>query len=189
MKRRQLLLSFAGLHMFGSVEGAKSSNVRVTIFEDLQCSDCKVLRDMLDEVILPKYGGQVAFEHRDFPLPRHEWSRPAAAAARHFDRVRDGLGFQFRRRCFNKQSRITLNGLAVEVQDFAGREGCDPAAARASLLDKALLDAVESDFQEGLARGIAKTPTVLAGSEVLVEAFPASALANAIDLALKAGRP
>jgi protein-disulfide isomerase len=189
INRRQWILSCLVLPVFGSVEGAKSSNVRVMIFEDLQCSDCKILRDMLDEVILPKYGGSVAFEHKDFPLPRHEWARPAAVAARHFDQVRDGLGFQFRRYCFDKQRQITLSGLPDEIREFAARAGCDPAAARAALTDKVLLDAVESDFQEGLARGIARTPTVLVGAEVLVETFPVEAMANAIDLALKAGRP
>ena len=37
-------------------------------------------RRMLDEKLLPKYGDEVAFVHRDFPLAKHAWARQAAAA-------------------------------------------------------------------------------------------------------------
>ena len=60
------------------VEGNKSSAVRVIAYEDLQCPDCAVYRKMLDEKLLPKYGGTVAFEHREFPLRKHQWARPAS---------------------------------------------------------------------------------------------------------------
>ena len=63
------------------IEGNPKSNVRVVIFEDLQCPDCAVFRKMLDEKLLPKYKATVAFEHHDFPLAKHSWARQAAVAA------------------------------------------------------------------------------------------------------------
>ena len=62
------------------VEGNPSSTVRVQIWEDLQCPDCADFRVMLDQELLPKFRGTVAFEHRDFPLPKHAWARKAAPA-------------------------------------------------------------------------------------------------------------
>ena len=69
------------------VEGKAGSDVRVLIYEDLQCSDCAAFRKMLDENLLPRYAGSVAFEHRDFPLAKHAWARKAAVASRHFART------------------------------------------------------------------------------------------------------
>jgi len=66
------------------IEGNPSSQVRVVAYEDLQCPDCAVYRRMMDERLLPAYRDKVAFEHRDFPLPRHTWARKAAIAARFF---------------------------------------------------------------------------------------------------------
>src|SRR5450759_2714195 len=69
------------------VEGLASSPVRVIAYEDLQCPDCATYRKMLDEKLLAAYRAKAAFEHRDFPLPKHSWARPAAVAARFFHEV------------------------------------------------------------------------------------------------------
>ena len=45
------LLASAADHL---VEGKPDSEVRVLIYEDLQCSDCAVFRKMLDEKLLPR---------------------------------------------------------------------------------------------------------------------------------------
>ena len=80
------LLLFAALASAGTndlVEGNPSAAVKVTIFDDLQCGYCQTLRTMLDEKLLPRYGTQVAFIHRDLPLGRHDWARSAAMVARY----------------------------------------------------------------------------------------------------------
>src|ERR1017187_3105684 len=79
------------------VEGNPSSPVRVTIYDDLQCNYCQTLRTMLDEKLLPRYGRQVAFIHRDLPLGRHEWARTAAMVARWVYEQDPRLGIVFRR--------------------------------------------------------------------------------------------
>ena len=63
------------------IEGNPSAAVKVTIYDDLQCGYCQMLRTMLDEKLLPRYGTQVAFIHRDLPLGRHDWARSAAMVA------------------------------------------------------------------------------------------------------------
>ena len=64
-----------------AVEGRADSTVRAVIYEDLQCPDCAAFERMLNEKLLPQYGGKVAFIHRDFPLAKHAWARRAAIAA------------------------------------------------------------------------------------------------------------
>ena len=53
-----MLISSAGLLAQGLVEGRAGSPVRVLIYEDLQCPDCASFRVMMDQQILPKYGGR-----------------------------------------------------------------------------------------------------------------------------------
>jgi protein-disulfide isomerase len=79
------------------VEGLAESPVRAIVYEDLQCPDCAAFRRMLDDKLLPAYGGKVAFVHRDFPLAKHAWARRAAIAARFFTDQKPELGLEYRR--------------------------------------------------------------------------------------------
>src|SRR4051812_10645644 len=89
------------------VEGNATSPVRVLIYEDLQCPDCADFRKMLDTELLPRFKGTVAFEHRDFPLVKHAWARPAAIASRFFEGISPDLAVEFRKTTMASQSKIT----------------------------------------------------------------------------------
>ena len=103
------------------VEGNPASPVRVLIYEDLQCPDCLTLRNLLDEKLLPRYGSRVAFIHRDFPLGKHDWARPAAVAARWVYQQDPDLGITFRREILSEQDHITAAGLNRWLLEFARR--------------------------------------------------------------------
>lgn len=167
------------------VEGRAGSNVRVLIFEDLACSDCAAFRRMLDEKLLPKYGEKVAFLHRDFPLARHVWARQAAIAARHLDGVKPDLGMEFRRETLASLDRIRTNGFRNHVAAFARKHSLEPDRILAALDDRRLASLVEKDFQDGVARGVAKTPTVFVNGKAFVETFTVEEISSAIEQALK----
>jgi protein-disulfide isomerase len=166
------------------VEGNPESSVRVIIYEDLQCSDCAAFRRMLDEKLLPKYGARVAFEHRDFPLARHAWARKAAIAGRFFQSVNRELAIAFRRRVLAEIRQITPDSFSGWLAAFAKSKGVDPARAVASLEDAGNAAAVEKDFQEGVARGVSKTPTVFVNGAPFVETFTVEEISKEIDAAL-----
>src|SRR5258708_511524 len=151
------------------VEGDPKSPVRVVMYEDLQCPDCAWLRAKLDERILPAYGTRVAFEHREFPLPKHNWARLAAIAARYFQSASLEAGAAFRRETLASLSQLTLEAFPTWVRSFAKRHGVDPDAAQMALEDPSLAAAVEADYQSGLARSVAKTPTVFVGAAEFIE--------------------
>jgi protein-disulfide isomerase len=176
-----LALASAALPADRLVEGNVSSPVRVLIYEDLQCPDCAVFRKMMDDSLLPRFAARVAFEHRDFPLPKHAWARPAAIAARHFGTVRADLGIAWRRYAMTNLQEITTDNFRLKLQAFARRHKADPAKAVAALEDKALAGAVEADYQDGIARGIARTPTVLVNGEPFVERFTLEEISQSID--------
>lgn len=184
-----LVLASSGL-MTGAavprlVEGNPKSAVHVVIYEDLQCLDCARFRKMLDEKLLPKFQETVSFEHRDFPLPKHDWARKAAVAARYFGSIRPDLGIRFRRFLFANLLKINGENFDQWLKKFAKKEKQDPAAAAKALSDPALQQAVEADYEEGVARGIAKTPTVLVNGQPFIETFDFEDLAEAIEGQLK----
>jgi protein-disulfide isomerase len=170
----------------GPIEGNPKSPVRVIIYENLQCSDCAVFRKMLDDQLLPKYGDKVAFEHRDFPLAKHAWARPAALTARHFDQAKPGLGIVFRRAIMEDRKTVQPETLATYIGAFARKHKVKVEPALASLDDPALAAAVEKDFQEGVARGVSKTPTIFVDGTPFIETFTFEEVAKALDAALKA---
>jgi protein-disulfide isomerase len=165
------------------VEGNPNSPVRVIIYEDLQCPDCADFRLMLDQQILPKYAGKAAFEHRDFPLPKHKWARRAAIAARFFQTVKPELAIEWRRYAMGHLREITPENFNERLEAWAKANGADPAKALAALDDQALADAVEADYQDGIARGVAHTPTVLVDSEPFIETFTVQEIAQSLDKA------
>ena len=179
-------LLMSSMMMSAAVEGDAKSPVRVVSYESLQCGDCTAYRTMLDEQLLPRYGDRVAFEHRDFPLRKHAWARPAAIAARHFDAVSASLGTEFRRWALNHIKTITPETFEQQLAQWARQHGQSAEAAIKALQNTDLARAVEEDFQDGIARGISKTPTVLVNGEPYVESFTMEELSNAIDAALAA---
>ena len=166
------------------VEGDPMALVRVIVYEDLECGDCAAFREMMDQKLLAKYGGRVAFEHRDFPLTKHAWSRAAAVAARYFERENPKLAVEFRRVTLAQRKAITKEALGQHVAQFARQFGSDPVKAVESMKDAALQKLVEDDFQEGLARGVTKTPSVFVEGEPFIETFTFEQISKGIDAAL-----
>ena len=169
------------------VEGLAESKVRVLIYEDLQCPDCAEFRRMMDDKILPRYASRVAFVHRDFPLAKHAWARQAAVAARYFAERKPELGLAYRRQVMASIEQTTTDNFKERLAQFARANGLDPAAAVAALNDARLASLVERDFQDGVARGVAHTPTVFVNGRAFIESISFEDISEALDDAL-AGR-
>ena len=167
------------------VEGNAASAVRVIIYEDLQCPDCAAFRMMMDKHLLPKYGKKVAFEHRDFPLAKHAWARDAAVASRMFAERSPELYLEWRRYALSHIKEINAGNFNDILLKWAKDRSVNPVEVVRALEDKQLKDAVEKDFQEGLARGVGKTPTVFVDGEPFIETFTLEEISAAIEKALK----
>jgi protein-disulfide isomerase len=166
------------------VEGLAESKVRVLIYEDLQCPDCAAFRSMMDEKILPRYGERVAFVHRDFPLAKHAWARKAAIAARYFAGLKPELGLAYRRHIMATIRETTADNFNDKLSAFARDNGVDPSPAVAALDDQGLAALVERDFQDGVARGVAKTPTVFVSGKPFIEHFTFEDISQSLEDAL-----
>jgi len=166
------------------MEGNPKSAVRVVAYEDLQCPDCAVYRSMVDAQLLPRYGARVAFEHRDFPLAKHAWARRAAVAARYCDRIRPALGTEFRRYVMAHQKEITAENFDAKAAGWALAHHVETEKLRSAAQDPALLKLVDEDYQEGVARGVARTPTVFVNGEPFIESFTIEEISTSIEAAL-----
>ena len=47
----------------------------------------------------------------------------------------------------------------------------DPGRVKAALIDPSLAKLVDEDYEEGIARGVARTPTVFVNGEPFIETF------------------
>jgi protein-disulfide isomerase len=170
------------------VEGNAASPIKVLIYEDLQCSDCAVFRTLLDEKLLPKYGSRVAFVHRDFPLGKHDWARPAAIAGRWVYEQDSELGITFRREILSELNNINARTLKPWLVEFASRNKLDQRGIVASLDDPRLNSLIDQERQGATARGVKATPTVYVGGVAFVETILYEDLARALDEALAVTR-
>ena len=170
------------------VEGAVDSPVQAVIYEDLQCPDCAAFRRMMDEKLLPKYGGQVCFVHRDFPLAKHAWARRAAIAARFFTERDAKLGLEYRRETMAGQETATAENFNERLTAFAKAHHIDPEEAVAALANPAYAAAVDRDFQEGVGRGVVHTPTVFVNGKPFIETFTFEEISKSIDEELAKAR-
>jgi len=171
------------------VEGNPDSPVRVIEYEDLACGDCANYRQMLDDDLLLKFGGRAAFVHKDFPLPKHPWAARAAVAGRFFASKDAEVAMAFRRYCLFSRYEITSDNFNEKLEAFAKQNVIDPAEAIASLANKDLQKLVNHDFQEGVARGVSKTPTVYVDGKPFIEVFTVEDVSAAIEKALAEAQP
>ncbi len=167
------------------IEGRADSPVRVVIYEDLQCPDCAAFREMLDAKLMPRYGARVAFEHRDFPLAKHAWARQASVASRYIQGLSVEKAVLFRRETMRSLRQIKAETFNDWLKAFCAKNGLDGAQAVNALNDEKLQALVQKDFDDGVARGIARTPTALVNGEPFIETFTFEEIAKAIDNALK----
>jgi len=163
------------------VEGNPAGAVKVTIYEDLQCDYCQTLRTMLDEKLLPRYGKQVEFIHRDMPLGRHDWARTAAMAARWVYEQDPHLGIVFRRELLAEQEHVTKATLKPWVIEFAGRNKLSEQGIVAALTDPRLAAIVDQDIQLAMSRGIKKLPAVYVAGQSFEETIVFDDVARVID--------
>ena len=179
------LLSSSVLLAQTLVEGRAGAPVRVVIYEDLACPDCANFRVMMDRQILPKYGDRVEFVHRDFPLAKHAWARQAAIAARFFGEKDPQLGLEYRKFSLANIARTKPETFNDRVSEFALAHNVKPEEAIAALNDPRLAELVEKDFQDGVARGVVHTPTVLVAGTPFIETFTFEEISKGIEDALK----
>jgi protein-disulfide isomerase len=143
-----------------SVVGPPSAPVHIVVFTDFECPFCFEAEQTLSH-IREKYGDRVALYYLNYPLPNHVYARPAAVAAM----------------CAAAQGRYAAyhDYLFAHQQDLAHADYAAWAAAAG--LDRAAFETcrssgdadrrVDQDIREGIAAGVAATPTFLVNGRLV----------------------
>ena len=133
----------------------------------------------------PRCGSSIAiFRWRNTPGPARPQSRRAS-----LKRAQPGLGLAYRKYSHGESARD--HGRQFQRSAVAIRQGSRQWIRRRPLPlsnDARLAALVEEDYQDGVARGIAHTPTVLVNGRPFVETFPVEDVAKAIDAELAAAK-
>lgn len=158
----------------GTAMGPNTASVTLVVFSDFQCPFCRRFAADLREV-RQRYPSDVRVIFHHFPLPSHQFARPAAIAAEctarahHFEQMHDLL--------FELQDSL---GIASWTH-FAQRAGVqDSVAFLACLRDPTVTARIEHDLALGRDLGVMGTPTILVNATEVVGSPPATLLDSLI---------
>ena len=131
-------------------KGNSSSKIVIIEFSDFQCPSCASALHVIDAV-LSMY--DVAFYHRNFPLPMHKNSMIAAEAAECANE--QGKFWQYHDILFQNQEMLDKESL----KGYAEQLGLDAAQFNACFDSQKYKSDIEKDFHDGERLGVGGTPT------------------------------
>lgn len=144
----------------GKTRGVPMAAISIEVFSDFQCPACKMLHEQTLRQLVVDYvdRGKVYLRHREFPLPGHAFSRPAAqlatAAAKigRYDRVADVL--------FARQDYWSRDG-QVEAAVATVLSADEMKKVKQLALTPEVRNEIEADMREGEAQKLSQTPTMI----------------------------
>lgn len=146
----------------GPSEGSNAAKVTIVEFSDFQCPACRAAHPSLEEVI-KKYGSDVRWVFRHFPLPQHEHALKAAQCAVWADER--GKFWPLASAFFGHQEELDDAGL-VKLAKGLGLDG--DAMLKAITDDPKYAAAVEKDKDAGTELQIGGTPSLFINGRQLV---------------------
>ncbi len=151
---------------FGAGTAAAAETVQLVEFVDFECRRCRGAHPFVEQ-LRQDYAGQVDFVVRYFPLPGHVSSTHAAiaveAAAQQgaFEEMADVLWDTHGHWGGSREPQSDL------FRSFAADLGLDMVAYDAAVADPATEARVRKDFEDGVALGVAGTPTYFLDGELV----------------------
>lgn len=164
--------------------GPTDAKVTIVEFSDFQCPFCERFKTQTYSRIREKYGNQIRFVFKHFPLSQIHPEALAAAAASECAREQ-GKFWEYHDILFQNQQNLTRTGLMA----YAQQAGISNVADFGQCVDTLKYrDRVEKDFNAGIGYSVSGTPTFFINGQYLAGALPFENFAQAIDAALaKAG--
>ena len=173
---------FTGRYLVGPTNAA----IRLVIFSDFQCPDCKIIEGQVRDV-LSRYDN-VSFSMKNFPFctacnpyatknlhPNACWAARAAEAAGIL-RGRDGYA-QMHRWLFDREGSFT----DAQIKAVLGQFGYDVDEFIGVMMGQETLRRVQADADEAQGLGIFRTPMIFINGVELKGWMSANALSRAVD--------
>jgi protein-disulfide isomerase len=141
------------------VKGNPDAQVVITEYSDFQCPACAQMEPVLKEV-MDKYGDQIRFEYKHFPLISiHPFAVPAAKASE--AAAQQGKFWEMHDKLFENQS-VWSKGGSPEAYfiKYAEEIGLDVSTFRRHLGSSVISDAISTSFKEAQGLGLTGTPAL-----------------------------
>lgn len=161
--------------------GPANAKVQIVEFSDFQCPFCSKAADVVHQV-KAKYGTQVHFTFRQFPLPMHPNAAGAAEAA--LAANSQGKFWEYHDRLFKNQQQLDRAGL----EEQAKQVGINMAEFKKSLDEHKFAPTVESDKKLGEQVQVQGTPTLFINGAKIANPSSFEEVSAQIDAALKASK-
>ena len=150
--------------------GAANAKETVVQFSDFQCPSCKSAHEMIKaDKILKSYAGKIRMVFKNRPFPQsHNWSVPAAVAARCAYRLDPRAFWTMADDLFLHQSSITAANLWDHVSASAAKSKLNASDFKDCYDGKETLDSIQADAAEADALGVNQTPTFFVNGRAVV---------------------
>jgi len=165
----------------GPSHGAKSNDLLLVEFADLQCPHCKEAQETMKNLAQDFPQAKIVFEN--FPLSDiHPYAAPAAAEGLCIRKAKgDDAFFAYAQAVFDKQEGLTQETAAATLDAAATAAGTDPKAMATCRATQAAKDDVSAEVKLGQQIGIDQTPVLVVNGYALgLTSLPYSVLRRII---------
>ena len=135
------------------LKGNPEASVVLVEFADFQCPHCRLVVPVMDEVV-KKYGDDIVFYYKHFPLDGHPQAQIAAQAAEAAHR--QGKFWEMHALIFENQEALSK----AKLRDFAKQIGLDVEQFNQSFESAEVVKAVMAQKSEGESAQLDGTPSL-----------------------------
>lgn len=165
----------------GPAHGAKSNDLMLVEFADLQCPHCKEAQETMKNLAADFPEAKIVFEN--FPLTGiHPYAAAAAAEGLCVRKAKgDAAFFVYAQNVYDKQEGLTQENAVVTLSAAATAAGTDPKTVAACAATQATKDELAAEVKLGTDLGIDQTPTLVVNGYALpMTSLPYSVLRRII---------
>ena len=139
-----------------AISGKESAPITIVVFSDFECPFCKRGADTLSEV-QQKYGEQVKFVFKHYPLPFHPLAMPAAEYFEAIALQSPKKAYLFHDELFKNQETFKTDKEKF-LDRVAKKLGVDMARLKTDLKSDKVKANIKNDMEEGQKLGVRGTP-------------------------------
>lgn len=141
-------------------KGEKDAKITVVEYSDFQCPYCKSASDAIPNLI-EEYKGKIKLVFKQFPLPNHNWAKPASIASLCAYEQDNDKFWKYHDLIFASQRDITLANSKEKFKEFAKKSDLNEDEFNKCLSSKTIAEKVEAEINEGRGVGVNSTPTFI----------------------------
>ncbi len=148
-----------------AVRGPADAPIQIVEFSDFDCPYCQRATGTMAQ-LLDRYGDQIRFVYKDYPLPSHPNAFKAAEAGKCANA--QGKFWELHDKMFASQGSLDI----ASLKTYASELGLDTAAFASCLDDGRYTQRVQQDLATGARYGVSSTPTVFINGRLVTGAVP-----------------